>query len=235
MAYPGWPIGYYNIYPGLGGNFALTAVLPNSTYHWTTSHTYYVNISAGTRGPYMFGAAKAAKPKCNPAGKYVVTSPPSLSLGPQQLAYPLTIGQGGSGFRFAVTARGGWAEQRQKIAVFRSGRWVCVEHTLHHYNDPIGRISSSVALQQHSRDWINNVLSQLYPGISVKRHYPDGSTLYAGSTMVWHGLYSYPALDPGSYSGTIVAKTTGTPVSLPQQVHKTFSAKVFLLETKLLR
>ncbi len=236
VAYPGWPIGYYNMNLGLGGNFALTAVLPNSTYHWTTRHTYYVNVPSGARGPYYFGAAKAAKPHCVPAGNYVVKAPPSLSLGPQQFAYPLIKGQGGIGFRFAIHATGGWAEQRHKVPEFHGGKWVCVEHTLHHYNDPVSRVTSTVSLQKHSRNWINHTLAQFYPGISVKGHYPDGSVIYHGRTMGWHGVYTYPAPDPGSYDGTITVETAGTPVSSSQQVQKSFSnVKVYFLESRLIR
>jgi len=113
-------------------------------------------------------------------------------------AYPVVVGQGGSGF--------------YATASFREGKsWYRDCHGTHDQDDPIVFIGLTTSLAPSSIDWIEHDLASRYYGATVQGSYPQQATLYAGAGRAtvatrWPGSNFYRALDPGYYELTYTVR-----------------------------
>ena len=109
------------------------------------------------------------------------------------------------------------------------------------YSDPVaGSGLLQMVLAQSSRDWIENDLANLYPGMSVRMpeiRLPAQGRGWCRSDKVcfFRSVVNARPVDPGYYASTITFYTRGTPVTRPLQLRKEKRQPVYLLETRLVK
>jgi hypothetical protein len=90
----------------------------------------------------------------------------------------------------------------------------CVEHT-RIYPDNLASARVSINLTQDSRQYILTHLSEAYPDAHLI--HPDFTFLYGPGGSLWSQIIpNIQVADPGDYTVTVMALTTGTPVSAPR-------------------
>ena len=90
----------------------------------------------------------------------------------------------------------------------------CVEHT-RIYPDNLASAKVSINLTQDSRHYILTHLAEAYPDAHLI--HPDFTFSYGPGGSVWSQIIpNIQVSDPGDYTVTVMALTTGTPVSAPR-------------------